>query len=170
MTVDIDPTVPWEYFLCLDFSLPSPTTTTTCFLSARSHHRSLRLAPYSGIARGASGIAIDRHTDEVEGRFLMQFSSIFMKILACRGAGHPVTFLAMLRRSQAEGNAAVKLKVTPLPFTLRCASSFPGYECDPEVVGMLNTQTSHRCSSWSVRVSLGVRERDRTLLSSWPKL
>ena len=31
----------------------------------------------------------------VERRFLIEFSSIFMKILACRLAGHPVTFLAM---------------------------------------------------------------------------
>ena len=31
----------------------------------------------------------------VERRSLIEFSSIFMKILACRLAGHPVTFLAM---------------------------------------------------------------------------
>ena len=32
----------------------------------------------------------------VERRFLIEFSSIFMKILACRLADHPVTFLAMV--------------------------------------------------------------------------
>ena len=36
----------------------------------------------------------------VERRFLIEFSSIFMKILACRLSGHPVTFLAMFRNDR----------------------------------------------------------------------
>ena len=84
-------------FCSLIFSVPSPTTTTTCFPSALSHHRSLRLAPYSravpGQKQAESRSPYTR--GPVERRFLIEFSSIFMKILACRLAGHPVTFLAM---------------------------------------------------------------------------
>ena len=39
-------------FCAYIFSVPSPTTTTTCFPSALSHHRSLRLAPYSRAVPG----------------------------------------------------------------------------------------------------------------------
>ena len=62
VTVDIDPTVPWDYFFVPSFSLLSPTTTTACFPSARSHHRSLRLAPYSSIGKQAESRSPDART------------------------------------------------------------------------------------------------------------
>ena len=50
----------------------------------------------------ASGIVLARLADLFfEMRFLIEFSPIFMRILACRLAGHPVTFLAMLRCQQS---------------------------------------------------------------------
>ena len=82
------------FFVPRFFSVPSPTTTTTCFLQL-----SLTIAPTScSILSGRSRPEASARPARgpVERRFLIEFSSIFMKILACRLAGHPVTFLAML--------------------------------------------------------------------------
>ena len=95
VTVDIDPTVPWEYSLCLDF-FSAFTNNDNDLFSFSSLSPSIATSCSIVLHREASGIAIARRANDVERRFLIEFSSIFMKILACMFAGHPVTFLAML--------------------------------------------------------------------------
>ena len=101
MTVDMDRTVPWEYFLCPDFflSLHQQRQRPVFLQLCLSPSRRLRLAPYSSIRPFPAGNKRNRARPTrrpVERRFLIKFSSIFMKILACRLPGHPVAFLAML--------------------------------------------------------------------------
>ena len=96
----MDPTVPWEYFLCLDFFCPftNDDNDLFSFSSLSLTIAALRLAPSSSIGPFPAGKKQNRARPTcgpVERRFLIKFSSIFMKILACRLAGHPVTFLAM---------------------------------------------------------------------------
>ena len=96
-TVDMDPTVPWEYFLCPDFFLylhqqrQRPVFLQLSLTIAR-YVLLHTLGPFP--ARSKRNRARPTR-GPVERRFLIEFSSIFMKILACRLAGHPVTFLAM---------------------------------------------------------------------------
>ena len=78
-------------FLCLDFFCTFTNNDNDLFsFSSLSHHRSLGPFP----ARSKRNRARPTR-GPVERRFLIEFSSIFMKILACRLSGHPVTFLAM---------------------------------------------------------------------------
>ena len=84
-----------RFFLCLHQQQQRPVFLQ---LSLSLSPSLTKLAPYSSIGPFRAGSKRNRARPTcgpVEMRFLIKFCSIFMKILACPLAGHPVTFLAM---------------------------------------------------------------------------